>query len=125
MRASCFLAQSGQMTSLVLINSSNARRLTSFLLPTKSTKGQFGGFNEASILLTPMLLYSAASLMVKRHLQMDGHDLFYFGCFPGKRFTVFFHILFAFCLSIYLFLSFREFLEKNYTHQSHALQPQI
>lgn len=81
-RTSCFSAQSGQMTSLVLINSSNARRLTSFLLPTKSTKGQFGCFDKASILLTPMLLYSAASLMVSVIFRWMGTVSFTLAAFP-------------------------------------------
>ena len=44
--------------------SSNSRRLTSFFVPTKRTKGQLGAFSMLSILLMPMLLYSAASLVV-------------------------------------------------------------
>ena len=44
--------------------SSNSRRFTSFFVPTKRTKGQLGAFSILSILLMPMLLYSAASLVV-------------------------------------------------------------
>ena len=44
--------------------SSNSRRFTSFFVPTKRTKGQLGAFSMLSILLMPMLLYSAASLVV-------------------------------------------------------------
>ena len=46
------------------MNSSNSFRLTSFFVPTNKTKGQFGVLNKASILLMPILLYSAASLIV-------------------------------------------------------------
>lgn len=52
------------MISLLLINSSNSLRLTNFFVPTNNTKGQFGVRNKASILLIPMLLYSAASRIV-------------------------------------------------------------
>ena len=44
--------------------SSNSLRFTNFRVPTYKTKGQFGCFNMESILLIPMLLYSAASLIV-------------------------------------------------------------
>lgn len=44
--------------------SSNSLRFTNFRVPTYKTKGQFGCFNIESILLIPMLLYSAASLIV-------------------------------------------------------------
>ena len=49
--------------------SSNSNRLTSFFVPTNRTKGQFGCFNIDSILLIPMLLYSAASRIVNVILQ--------------------------------------------------------
>ena len=42
---------------------SNSLRFTNFLLPTKSTNGQFGERSILSILLIPILLYSAASLV--------------------------------------------------------------
>lgn len=41
--------------------SSNFRRFTSFFVPTNKTKGQLGERSIPSILLMPMLLYSAAS----------------------------------------------------------------
>lgn len=43
---------------------SNSLRFTNFLLPTKSTNGQFGERSILSMLLIPILLYSAASFAV-------------------------------------------------------------
>ena len=53
-----------QIINLLLINCSNSLRFTSFFVPTKSTKGQFGERSIASILFIPILLYSAASFIV-------------------------------------------------------------
>ena len=52
--------------------SSNSRRLTSFFVPTNKTKGQLGERSILSILLMPMLLYSAASLAVSGILRWMG-----------------------------------------------------
>ena len=46
------------------MNCSNSFRLTSFFVPTKITNGQLGVLSILSILLMPMLLYYAASLVV-------------------------------------------------------------
>lgn len=47
-------------------------RLTNFFDPTYSTKGQLGCLSMASILLMPILLYSAASLVVSVILRWMG-----------------------------------------------------
>ena len=52
--------------------SSNSRRFTSFFVPTNKTKGQLGERSILSILLMPMLLYSAASLAVSVILRWMG-----------------------------------------------------
>ena len=54
------------------MNCSNSFRLTSFFVPTKSTNGQLGVLSILSILLMPMLLYSAASLAVSVILRWMG-----------------------------------------------------
>ena len=61
-----------QITSFWLMYSSNSRRLTSFFVPTNKTKGQLGERSILSILLMPMLLYSAASLAVSVILRWMG-----------------------------------------------------
>ena len=55
---------SPQIINFLRMNSSNARHLTSFFLPTSSTTGQLRARSRLFILLIPMLLYSAASLIV-------------------------------------------------------------
>ena len=54
------------------MNCSNSFRLTSFFVPTKSTNGQLGVLSILSILLMPILLYSAASLVVSVILRWMG-----------------------------------------------------
>ena len=61
-----------QITSFWLMYCSNSRRLTSFFVPTNKTKGQLGERSILSILLMPMLLYSAASLAVSVILRWMG-----------------------------------------------------
>lgn len=60
------------MIKLLLINCSNSLRLTSFFVPTKRTKGQFGIRSIRSSRLIPMLLYSAASLIVSAAFRWIG-----------------------------------------------------
>ncbi len=55
---------SPQIINFLRMNSSNARHLTSFFLPTSSTTGRLRARSRLFILLIPMLLYSAASLIV-------------------------------------------------------------
>ena len=53
-----------QIISCWLMKCSNSFRFTNFFVPTKSTKGQLGERSMLLILLIPILLYSAASLIV-------------------------------------------------------------
>ena len=53
------------MTAWLWIYSSNSFLFTNLLVPTYSTKGQFGSRSMLEILLIPILLNSAASGIVK------------------------------------------------------------
>ena len=70
--AICKFFGTSYITSFSLMNCSNSFRLTSFFVPTNKTKGQLGERSILSILLMPMLLYSAASLAVSVILRWMG-----------------------------------------------------
>ena len=61
----CKDLESFYIDSSLPLNGSNSFRLTNLFVPTKSTNGQLGVLSILSILLMPILLYFAASLVVR------------------------------------------------------------